>query len=135
MLLDRKDCTVVLIGAFSEETITDEIIARMRNRPIKLTGRSSLAESIAVLSLSDLLISNDTGPAYIAAALCRPTITIFGPTNYWSICPTSPTSMILNQPVSCAPCRLKRCPTEHECMKGITVEQVYSTALDQLGIK
>jgi len=135
MLLERTDSTVVLVGASSEEPIADEIIAQMRQLPIKVTGRTSLAESIAVLSLSDLVISNDTGPAYIAAALCRPTITIFGPTNYWSICPTSPTSQILNQPVACAPCRLKRCPTDHECMKGITVERVYSAALDQLGLK
>ncbi|MBN2321220.1 MAG: lipopolysaccharide heptosyltransferase II [Acidobacteria bacterium] len=134
-LLDRGDCTVVLIGAPSEESITDEIISRMRQIPIKLTGRTSLAESIAALSLSDLAISNDTGPAYIAAALCRPTITIFGPTNYRSICPTSPTSQILNFPVPCAPCRLKRCPTDHECMKQITVERVYMAALDQLGLK
>ncbi len=135
MLLDRIDCSVVMVGASSEESISDEIIEQMQHRPIKLTGRTSLAESIAALSLSDLVISNDTGPAYIAAALDRPTITIFGPTNYWSISPTSPTSLILNQPVSCAPCRLKSCPTNHECMKGITVDKVYETALNQLGLK
>ena len=135
MLLDRKDCTVILVGASSEEPITDEIISQMRQPPIKLTGRTSLAESVAALSLCDLVISNDTGPAYLAAALSRPTLTIFGPTNYWSICPTSPTSRILNQPVSCAPCRLENCPTDHECMKGITVDKVYEAALKQLGIK
>ena len=129
-LSDRSDCTVVLIGAASESSITDEIIAQMRNTPIKLTGRTSLSESIAVLRLSDLVISNDTGPAYIAAALCRPVITIFGPTNYHSICPTSPTSQILNYPVHCAPCRFKTCPTDHECMKGITVDMVYEAALN-----
>ncbi len=134
-LLDREDCTVALIGAASEESITDEIISQMRNRPIKLAGRTSLTESIAVLNLSDLVISNDTGPAYIAAALCRPTLTIFGPTNYRSICPTSPTSQILNHPLHCAPCRFKRCPENHECMKRITVERVYTEALEQLGIK
>jgi len=134
-LADRNDCTVVLIGAASEESIADEIISRMRNLPIKLTGRTSLAESVAALSLSDLVISNDTGPAYIAAALCMPTITIFGPTNYRSICPTSPTSHILNHPVPCAPCRVKRCPENHVCMTGITVEQVYAAALDELGIR
>jgi heptosyltransferase-2 len=133
-LLDRGDCTVVLVGAASEEAIADEILARMRNRAIKLTGRTSLAESIAALSLCDLVISNDTGPAYMAAALCRPTITIFGPTDYWSICPTSPTSLILNHPVPCAPCRLKRCPTDHECMARITVDRVYTAALEQLGL-
>ena len=134
-LLQHRDCNIVLVGAASEEAIADEILSQMRNHAIKLTGKTSLAESIAVLSLCDLVISNDTGPAYIAAALDRPTVTIFGPTNYWSICPTSPTSLILNNPVPCAPCRYKKCPYGHECMGGITVDQVYEVALGQLGIK
>ncbi|MEJ2108582.1 MAG: lipopolysaccharide heptosyltransferase II [Acidobacteriota bacterium] len=131
-LLGRENCTVVFIGGPSEESITDEILSRIKRKAIKLTGRTSLQESIAVLSLCDLIISNDTGPAYMAAALCRPTLTIFGPTNYWSISPTSPTARILNHPVSCAPCRLKQCPTNHECMDLISVDQVYSAALKLL---
>ena len=134
-LLKRGNCTIVLVGAASEEAIADEILSQMRNHAIKLTGKTSLAESIAVLSLCDLVISNDTGPAYIAAALDRPTVTIFGPTNYWSICPTSPTSLILINPVPCAPCRYKKCPYSHECMGGITVDQVYEATLEQLKIK
>ena len=101
----------------------------MQRTPIKLTGITSLSESMAALSLSSLVISNDTGPAYMAAALNRPTLTIFGPTNYWSICPTSPTAHILNDPVPCAPCRIKSCPNEHECMSRITVDMVYEAAI------
>jgi heptosyltransferase-2 len=130
--LERKDFNVVFVGGSSEEAITDDILSRMQHRPIKMTGKTALRESIALLSLCDLVISNDTGPAYMAAALCRPTLTIFGPTNYWSICPTSPTALILNHPVPCAPCMLKRCPTNHECMDGISVDQVYSAAAEQL---
>jgi len=133
--LERDDCTVVFIGGTSEEAITDEIMEQMNKQSIKLTGRTSLQESIATLSLCDLVISNDTGPAYMAAALCRPTLTIFGPTNYWSISPTSPSSVILNHPVDCAPCMLQRCPTDHECMAGITVDKVYERAINLLGIQ
>jgi heptosyltransferase-2 len=129
-LLERGDSTVVLIGAASEMSITDDVIAGMRHGAIKMTGRTSLQETAALLSLCDLVISNDTGPAYMAAALYRPTITIFGPTNYWEICPTSPTARILNRPVPCAPCRVKRCPTNHECMAGITVDMAYEAAAE-----
>lgn len=132
--LEGGGCTVLFVGGPSEEAIADEILSQMHHPAIKLTGRTSLAESIAVLSLSDLVVSNDTGPAYIAAALCRPTITIFGPTNFWSISPTSPTSFIVRHPVPCAPCRHRQCPTEHECMTGITVDQVYKLAMEQLRI-
>ena len=132
--LERGDCTVLFVGGRSEEAIADEILSQMRHPAIKLTGRTSLEESIAVLGLCDLVVSNDTGPAYVSAALCRPTVTIFGPTNYWSISPTSPTSFIIRHPVPCAPCRHKQCPTGHECMAGVTVDQVYEKSVELLGI-
>jgi heptosyltransferase-2 len=134
-LLARGNCSVVFIGAAAEESIADGIMTRMRQTPIKLTGRTSLSESIAVLSLSDLVISNDTGPAYIAAALSRPTLTIFGPTNYWSICPTSPTAHIIRHPVPCAPCGFKACPHDHECMKGVSVDMVYEASSSSLQVE
>ncbi|HZS44047.1 MAG TPA: lipopolysaccharide heptosyltransferase II [Blastocatellia bacterium] len=132
-LIDRGDCTVAFVGAASENEIADKIIAQMRHKPVRLTGRTSLGESIGVLSLSDLLISNDTGPAYVSAALCRQTLTIYGSSNFWSICPTSPTSHIVHFPVHCSPCMLPDCPTQHECMVGVTVDMVYDKAMELLG--
>jgi len=132
-LIDRGDCNVVFIGAASENEIAEGIIRQMRHKPVRLTGRTSLAESIGVLSLSDLLISNDTGPAYVSAALCTKTLTIYGSSNFWSICPTSPTSHIIHFPVHCSPCMLPDCPTQHECMVGVTVDMVYEKAMELLG--
>jgi heptosyltransferase-2 len=132
-LIDRGDCNVVFIGAASENEIAEGIIRQMRHKPVRLTGRTSLAESIGVLSLADLLISNDTGPAYVSAALCTTTITIYGSSNFWSICPTSPTSHIIHFPVHCSPCMLPDCPTQHECMVGVTVDMVYDKAMALLG--
>jgi len=136
LLADRLSgeagCTVVLIGGASEEAIADDVLGRMRKSAVKLTGRTSLRESVALLELSDLVVSNDTGPAYVAAALDRPTLTIFGPTDCWAICPTSPTVVIVCEPVPCAPCRVRRCPENHACMRRITVDRVYETALGML---
>ena len=53
----------------------------MRNRPTVLTGKTTLDQITSVLSAVDLIVTNDTGPAHIGAALGRPTIVIFGPTN------------------------------------------------------
>ena len=53
----------------------------MRNQPVVLTGKTSLDQITAVLDRADLVVTNDTGPAHIGAALGRPTIVIFGPTN------------------------------------------------------
>jgi heptosyltransferase II len=129
----ERGCVVAFIGAASENGIADEIIRRMRQQAVRLTGRISLAELIGVLSLCNLLVSNDTGPAYISAALDRPTLTIFGPTNLWSTSPISPRSHILYHPVECSPCMLRDCPIDHRCMTGITVEAVYQKAVELLG--
>ena len=46
-----------------------------------LTGKTTVAEAVAIISIADVLITNDTGPAHIGAALGTPTLVIFGPTN------------------------------------------------------
>jgi len=131
-LSENCECNVLLVGAPSEKELSESIAQRMQHSQALLTGRTSLAESIAILSICDLVISNDTGPAYLSAALCRPTLTIFGPTNFHMICPTSDTAHIVRSPTHCAPCMLRDCPTNHECMTGVTVDMVYRKSMDLL---
>jgi len=133
-LVETCGCNVIFVGARSERELSESIAGRMQHPPVLLTGRTPLGESIAVLSICDLVISNDTGPAYLSAALRRPTLTIFGPTDFNLICPASDTAHIVRLPVSCAPCMLRDCPTEHECMTGVSVDMVYRTAADLLQI-
>jgi heptosyltransferase-2 len=90
-----------------------------------LTGQTDIAEAVAVLSIADLLVTNDTGPAHIAAALGRPTLVIFGPTNPLTTRPFSPFAEIIRQPPDCAPCMLRDCPIDHRCMTAITPDQVF----------
>lgn len=131
-LAESCECHVLLVGAPSEKELGESVAQRMQYRPAVLTGRTSLAESMAILSICDLVISNDTGPAYLSAALCRPTLTIFGPTNFHMICPTSDTAHIVRSPIHCAPCMLRDCPTNHECMTGVSVDMVYRRAMELL---
>jgi heptosyltransferase II len=132
-LLHNAGVNVVFIGAAAELDITQIAVAASRSSPIILTGKTSLAESIAFLSNCSLLISNDTGPAYLAAALDRPTLTIFGPTNDQMICPFGSQTVILRHPVDCAPCMLRDCPIDHRCMTQISVDTVFQRALTMLG--
>ncbi|MDD5543406.1 MAG: lipopolysaccharide heptosyltransferase II [Acidobacteriia bacterium] len=131
-LMERKDCTVVLIGAASDGESADAVAARMSHSPIRLTGKTSLAESMGILSLCHLLITNDTGPAHVAAALDRPTLTICGPTDPWATSPISSQSHIIWNQVSCAPCLLRDCPLDHRCMKAVSVDKVYEKAAELL---
>jgi heptosyltransferase-2 len=116
---------VLLIGSRDELDVTEEVTNRMRERPMVLTGKTSLDQITAVLSLVDLVVTNDTGPAHIAAALARPTLVIFGPTNPLTTRPFAPEAEILRHPPECAPCMLRDCPIDHRCMTAITVDEVF----------
>jgi heptosyltransferase II len=116
---------VLLIGSRDEAEVSQEVASRMRNRPIVLTGKTTLDQIVAVLATVDLVVTNDTGPAHIGAALGQPTIVIFGPTNPLTTRPFSPEAEILRHPPECAPCMLRDCPIDHRCMTAITVDEVF----------
>jgi heptosyltransferase-2 len=127
-LIEEAGAQCILIGAREELDVSERVAAQMRNKPVVLTGQTSLAETVAVLSLVDLLVTNDTGPAHIAAALGRPTLVIFGPTNPTTTRPFSTLAEVVRQPPECAPCMLRDCPIDHRCMTAITPEDVFRRA-------
>lgn len=127
-LIEDGGVEIVLIGAKDELDVSQKVISQMRNQPLSLTGRTSLAESISILSLVDLLVTNDTGPAHIAAALNRPVLALFGPTNPLTTYPFSVSAEIIRRPPACAPCMLRDCPIDHRCMTRITPAEVYERA-------
>jgi len=100
----------------------------MRARPVVLTGRSDLALTAAVLEASDVLVTNDTGPAHIAAAVGCPVVVIFGPTDPVTTRPFSDSAEVVRRPPDCAPCMLRDCPIDHRCMTAITPEVVFEHA-------
>jgi heptosyltransferase-2 len=127
-LVDELGATILLVGSAAEAEVSCEVSRQMRNEPVSLTGQTNLAELVAVLSLVDLLVTNDTGPAHIASALGRPTLVIFGPTNPLTTRPFSPYGEIVREPPVCAPCMLRDCPIDHRCMTAITPDAVFERA-------
>lgn len=119
---------VVLIGSPGEIDVTAEVLARAKSKPIALTGKTSVGEAFAIISLADILITNDTGPAHVGAALRTPTLVIFGPTNPLTTYPLSPNAEMIRRPPDCAPCMLRDCPIDHRCMTAITPEEVFDRA-------
>jgi len=116
---------VLLIGSKDELDVSQDVVRRMQNHPVVLTGKTSLDQITAVLDRADLIVTNDTGPAHIGAALGRPTIVIFGPTNPLTTRPFAPDAEVLRHPPDCAPCMLRDCPIDHRCMTAITVDEVF----------
>jgi len=127
-LIDAAGAEVVLIGAREEIDVTRQVVRGMNRRAVVLTGETSLAETVAVLSVCDLLITNDTGPAHIAAAINLPTLAIFGPTDPTTTRPFSDLAEVVREPPECAPCMLRDCPIDHRCMTAITPRDVFARA-------
>lgn len=126
MLIENSGVSVVLIGAKDETEVSKEVVSKMKHAPIFLTGKTSLDEVVAVLSVVDALVTNDTGPAHIAAALGTKTFVIFGPTIPATTKPFA-NAEIIYKPPDCAPCMLRDCPIDHRCMTAITAEEVFET--------
>jgi heptosyltransferase-2 len=132
-LMDELDADVLLIGSADELSVSLDVTGRMKQQPIVLTGKTDLAFAVVVLNEVDLLVTNDTGPAHIAAALGRPTLVIFGPTNPLTTRPLSPVAEIVRYPPDCAPCMLRDCPIDHRCMTAITPDDIFERAVKMLG--
>ncbi|HWQ32752.1 MAG TPA: lipopolysaccharide heptosyltransferase II [Blastocatellia bacterium] len=130
-LADALNARLILIGAPSEREHAAQVIAQMqRARAVNLAGETNLNELIGVLDRAALLITNDTGPAHIAAALGRPTLTIFGPTNEFETAPLGVRAEIVRAPdIACARCMHRDCPIDHRCMTNLTAEDLLRRAV------
>jgi len=127
--LAESEINVVLIGSQAELDVSREVSSRARHKPIVLTGKTTVAEAAAIISIADVLVTNDTGPAHIGAALGTPTLVIFGPTNPLTTYPLSPSAAIIRHPPDCAPCMLRDCPIDHRCMTAIPPQEVFDRTM------
>lgn len=126
LLQENLNAEIILIGAKDELDVSEKVITESKIKPILLTGKTTLAELAAVLSVCDLLVSNDTGPAHIAAALGTKTLVIFGPTNPLTTHPIG--AEIVRKEVECSPCMLRDCPIDHRCLTRISAWEVFEKA-------
>jgi lipopolysaccharide heptosyltransferase II len=100
-----------------------------------LAGKTSLRELMALLKLCRVLLTNDTGPMHVAAALGTPVVAIFGSTSPELTGPISSNELrhqILKSDAPCSPCFLRECPIDFRCMNGISVERVVEAVLQSV---
>jgi lipopolysaccharide heptosyltransferase II len=91
-----------------------------------ITGhKSSFGELSALIEKCDLIIANDSGPMHVSAALGKPTLGIFGPTDPLAHRPYSGnSSYVIHSELHCIICTKLVCPYKHECMLELPVEKV-----------
>ncbi len=129
----ERDCDVVLFGTVGEMAVSNAIAAGLKKNPIDLTGKTAIADLPALLSRCSLFIGNDSGAMHVAGAVGLPIVAIFGPTDPHGTVPVTPRCTVVQQKPYCSPCFLRRCPTDHRCMKAVTPHMVEAAALAGLG--
>jgi len=114
---------IVFTGSKGHGSI-EQIQSMMTSPSINLEGQTTLRDLAYLYSLSRLLITTDSGPMHIAAAVNTPTVALFGPTDPSRTGPYGKGHIVVRKEMPCSPCFLKKCDTK-KCMKEIGVDEVF----------
>ncbi|MCB5258856.1 MAG: glycosyltransferase family 9 protein [Candidatus Cloacimonetes bacterium] len=122
-----KNFQYILLGSFSELELCQNLI--LDERTINLCAKLNYAQILSLLETCDWVISSDSGPMHLAAALHRPQIAIFGATHpRLGFSPQNPNAHILCANLDCQPCSLhgsEKCPLGHfKCMHSIPFQSI-----------
>lgn len=131
-IIDELHLPVLFTG--SDPSVIEPILKRMRNAAVNLAGRTPLRELAHLFSLAELLITTDSGPMHLAAAMGTPVVALFGPTDPKRTGPYGQGHRVIRQALTCSPCFLKTCPTRR-CMLEITVDRVFEAVQEGLSRK
>lgn len=121
------NCVWLHFGTSSDWDQGEQLKAAFEGKVINLAGRTSLRQLMALLKRCRALLTNDSGPMHVAAALGTPVIVPFGSTSPELTGPGlggEGAHIILRAKAPCSPCFRRTCPIDFRCMTGISVEQV-----------
>jgi ADP-heptose:LPS heptosyltransferase len=138
--VDLRDARFVPIGGRGDEALIGSMMSRAKRARFEPdTTTLDIAELTERLERLSLLISVDTGPAHIAAALGVPVVVLFGPTSPVRWGPIGSKHRALSLALPCSPCSNvgpERCPlsgSPHTCMRDLGVDLVREAVLSALG--
>ncbi len=123
---------VVFSGGPGDVAAIEQIRLAMREKAVNFAGKTSLKGLAALYERAALLITTDTGPMHLAAAVGTPVVALFGPTAPWRTGPFGSQHVVLRRELSCSPCLKKNCERNRECMDEITVEMVLAAVHELL---
>jgi len=116
---------VWIFGSAKDQTVSDKINQLSGNQCQDFSGKTSLAEAIDLMSLTEVVVSNDSGLMHVAAALNKKVVAIYGSSDPQFTPPLSSKAKILNLNLDCAPCFKRDCPLGHtKCLVDISPAQV-----------
>jgi len=136
MLMENLKIKVMINLAPSQADLGEKVRGFMKNKPVFFCDSTTLGELAALFKKGSLVISNDSGPVHIAAAVGTPVISIFGRNQKglspvrWR--PLGARALAIHKDVGCTECLAHDCKKEFLCLKSISAQEVFEKAKDLL---
>lgn len=126
-LLVGRGRQVVVTGGPNEVALAARVAGRPRPEVLDVAGTTDLAGLAAILDGAEAVVTGNTGPAHLAAAVGTPVVSIFAPVvparrwRPWAV----PVVLLGDQAIACAGCRARVCPFEGQpCTADVTPDAV-----------
>jgi heptosyltransferase-2 len=129
------NCVWLSFGSGRDWVLGERLASMGTGSVANLAGKTSLRQLMALLRICNVLLSNDSGPMHVAAALGVPVVVPFGSTSPELTGPGLPGDRkhhLLRGHSPCAPCFRRTCPIDFRCMNSISVEQVAAAVIESL---
>jgi heptosyltransferase-2 len=131
-LLEQPNYRIVYFGDRAGTSLVNDICSAMPERVINMAGKTNIRELAALIKCCRVLLTNDSGPMHMSAALGVPPLALFGST---SDVRTGPYKLgrVIHKHVECSPCYKRVCPIDFRCMKRIEVDEVLRNLREMIG--
>ena len=129
-----SEARFAILGVAGDKPLGEIISRAAPTRCLDLCGETSLPEMVEWLRRCELMVTNDTGPMHAAAALGKPMVALFGPTEPRRTGPYGQLESVLRLDLPCSPCMKSHCVYEkpNECLKALTPAMVFERVQKQL---
>jgi len=128
------DLHFAILGGAEDEALGRTLSQAVPRRCLDLTGKLSLPEMVEWIRMSELMVTNDTGPMHVAAALGKRVVALFGPTEPARTGPYGQIQHALQLDLPCVPCMRSYCTyfKPLECLRALSPAAVFDTARGRL---
>jgi len=135
LIRQRHYLDSILVGGGDDVAAGEIAIAAADGTARNLCGRTTLRQLAALIDRAAVVITADSTPMHLAAAMNRPLVALFGPTNPHRTGPHGRSRDVVQIDLPCSPCylrKLSQCPHAHACMERLTIDSVAAAVADRL---
>jgi heptosyltransferase II len=127
-IIDKYGMKIYMLPGKDEEKLAHKVIEGAKNKDSIQIKSMNIRDLKVCLSRASFVVSNDTGPRHISAALSVPTVVLLGPMDgKYTDYPSSFTHKMWKEDISCRPCNKRQCDKGHECLAEILPDEVLKT--------